>query len=158
MKGRDILIGAVLGALVVIWATNHHGAPKTPSSQGKHSVSVQSSSHPPGTRSPGVHPSKPAVTSHPPSHPATHPATHPAAAHRTSPAPKNPATAPSHGAASHTTGTHPASSPHTLTKGGSHGSGTFDVSAGLIAIASLIAIAASLSTVTMTMRSLRAAK
>jgi len=32
------------------------------------------------------------------------------------------------------------------------------VSAGLIAIASLIAIAASLSTVTMTMRSLRAAK
>lgn len=150
MKGRDILIGALLGALVVIWATNHHGAPKTPSSQGRHSVSVQSSSHPPGTGSPGAHPSKPAVTSHP--------ATHPAGAHRTSPAPKKSSAAPSHSAASHSTGTHPTSPAHTLGKGGSHGPGTFDVSTGLIAIASLIAIAASLSTVTMTMRSLRAAK
>jgi hypothetical protein len=154
MKGRDILIGALLGALVVIWATNHHSAPKTPSSQGRHSVSVQSSSHPPGTGSPGARTSKPAVTSHP----SPHPATRSAAAHRTSPAPENSSAAPSHSAAAHSTGTHPASPAHTLSKGGSQGPGTFDVSTGLIAIASLIAIAASLSTVTMTMRSLRAAK
>jgi hypothetical protein len=154
MKGRDILIGALLGALVVIWATNHHGAAKTPSSQGKHSVSVQSSRHPQGTGSPGVHSSKPAVTSHPSSHPATHPA----AAHRTSPAPGNSSPAPSPSTAQHPTGAHPASSAHTVSKGASHGPGTFDVSTGLIAIASLIAIAASLSTVTVTMRSLRAAK
>jgi hypothetical protein len=154
MKGRDILIGALLGALVVIWATNHHSPAKTPSAQGKHPVSVQSSSPSQGTRSPAVHTSKTAVIKHPP----VHPSSHAAVTHPSSPAPKRSSTAPAQSVHSGSPGAHPSTSAHAAGKSTSHGSGTLDVSAGLIAIASLIAIAASLSTVTMTMRSLRAAK
>jgi hypothetical protein len=159
MKGRDILIGALLGALVVIWATNHHDG-KSSASQVKHSVSVQSSSPPHGGRTPAAHPSRHAATTHPAarsSHPAAHtPATHPASTAHTGSAARV-----SHTGATPTRSPHPSMSAHATRRaatGASHPAKSLDVSAGLIAIASLIAIAASLSTVTMTMRSLRAAK
>jgi hypothetical protein len=115
MKGRDILLGALLGGILVIWAT-HQGAQGSSSPHPAHSASAQSSRHPADTRSPITHPATPTMTAHPSS---------------------------------------PAHLAGRATSGQAKTPGAGDET---IAIASLIAIAVSLSTVTMTVRGRRAAK
>lgn len=141
MKGRDLLIGAIAGGILIILLTHAGSKP-----QSGHSPSASATQ----TSSSGKHHhhhnsghGKTAGDQH------THPATT-----------KPPHTAGASPAASATTQTSGQASPHPTTSAhaASPAAKSSGLGNGLIAVACLIAIAAALFTVTMTVRGLRANK
>jgi hypothetical protein len=164
MKGRDVLIGVAIGAFVVLFLTNYHSG-KSPPPHPKPSVSAQSSHRPA------------AVSSH---HRDTRPHHSTAAAvhHKAGPRPSTDAASARSGTGRSgtarsgtgrsgtggsatgkpTTDALPSAHPITGGRAASPAAKSSGLSNGLIVVASLIAIAAALSTVTLTVRGLRAAK
>ena len=130
MKGRDVFIGALLGAFLVILATSH---PKGNLPQASSHASARPTSHPASAR-----PTRHSASARPKRHPATA---------RPTPHASVPATA---------KGTSPrAHSTPSATSGHAGGASSGDW---LIAIASVIAIASSAAAVTITVRGTRPAK
>lgn len=147
MKGRDVLIGVAIGAFLVLFLTNYHsGKPHDP--HPKSSASAQAASTQHGASSQHVDKTHHQAAS---KHPAPT-AKHTAAA---KPRPANP-TAEAQPSA-HRLSTGKAGS-KTTGKAASAPAKSSGISDGLIVIACLIAIAAALSTVTLTVRGLRVAK
>jgi hypothetical protein len=125
-RGRDVLIGVLVGAVLIIWVTSTHH--KTHGSSGSHPRTSASAS---ASHSPAKHAKAPAPKKH----------THAAASHHAAPA-----------ASTHPTPlTHSATHLASASKPADSGLGN-----GVIAIAALVAIAASLSTVTLTVHHMRA--
>jgi hypothetical protein len=148
MKGRDVLIGVAIGAFVVLFLTNYHSGKSSPPHP-KPSVSAQSSHRPAALH-----------TRHKDTKP--HRSTDAAVTHKADPGPSADAAK-----ATRTTGTPATGKPTTDALPSAHritasraspAAKSSGLSNGLIVIASLIAIAAALSTVTLTVRGLRAAK
>jgi hypothetical protein len=126
-RGRDVLIGVIVGAVLIIWITSTHH--KTQGSSGSHPRTSASAS---ASHSPAKHAAKaPAAKKHASA----------SVSHHAAPAPSTHPTPLTHSA------THLASS----SKPADSGLGN-----GVIAIAALVAIAASLSTVTLTVHHMRA--
>jgi hypothetical protein len=130
-RGRDFVIGLLVGAVLVLLVTHHGGGSSKPNPKPTTSATP---SHGAKTRSADTHRPRPgpAVTVHPTilAHPSTS---------RPSPL------------------AHPASIAHLAARTAASGqSGESGLGDGVIAIASLVTIAASLSTVTMTVRGQRA--
>jgi hypothetical protein len=125
-RGRDVLIGVLLGAALIIWVTT------------RHHTNNSSSSHPRATVSASHSPAK---------HAARTPAVQAPASKAAAPATRRPTPAAS---------THPSALTHSSTRLASNKSADSGIGNGVIAIAALIAIAASLSTVALTVRHMRA--
>jgi hypothetical protein len=154
MKGRDVLIGVAIGAFVVLFLTNYHSG-KSPPPHPKPSVSAQSSHRPA------------AVSSH---HRDTRPHHSTAAAVHHKAGPRGTGRSGTGGSGTGRSGTGgsatgkpttdalPSAHPITGGRAASPAAKSSGLSNGLIVVASLIAIAAALSTVTLTVRGLRAAK
>jgi hypothetical protein len=125
-RGRDVLIGVPVGAVLIIWITSTHH--KTNGSSGSHPRTSASAS---ASHSPTRHAAKaPAPKQH----------THAAASHHAAPA----------------ASTHPTPLTHSATRLASAGKpADSGLGNGVIAIAALVAIAASLSTVTLTVHHMR---
>jgi cytoskeletal protein RodZ len=146
MKGRDVLIGVAIGAALVLFLVNYHSGKSTP--HPKSTVSA-SASHPKSTSKSHHSTSKKSRSS--------------AAAAKHTPSPKpSGAAATAHPASQRPTTASQPSAHHLSAKPAAHTASapakSSGISDGLIVIACLIAIAAALSTVTMTVRGLRAAK
>jgi hypothetical protein len=154
MKGRDVLIGVAIGAFLVLFLTNYHPA-KSPPAHPKPSASAQSL-----PRSAAASSRLRDTKSH---HPAPQHSAPPRSApqHRADPRPSADAASakPAGKSATGKPTTQALPSAHRITATqASAPAKSSGVSNGLIIIASLIAIAAALSTVTLTVRGLRAAK
>jgi hypothetical protein len=120
-RGRDVLIGILVGAALIIWVTSRHDAHHT---------------------TPRPHPSASASASH--SHAKTPAAKTPAAKTRAATHKVAPAS------------THPTTLTHTARTMASSKPADSGIGNGVIAIGALVAIGASLFTVTLTVRHLRA--
>ncbi|HEX4060411.1 MAG TPA: hypothetical protein VHY58_05235 [Streptosporangiaceae bacterium] len=149
MKGRDVLIGVAIGAVLVLFLVNYHSGKSTPHPQPSVTNSAAASQH--KTKSKSHHSSSKKSHSS-------------AAAAKHTPGPKPSGAAASAtpvGQSRPTTASLPSSHHLTAkatTRTASAQGKSSGISDGLIVIACLIAIAAALSTVTMTVRGLRVAK
>jgi hypothetical protein len=155
MKGRDVLIGVAIGAFLVLFLTNYHPA-KSPPPHPKPSASAQSLPRSAAASSR----LKDTKSHHPaPQHSASHHGADPrpsADAASAKPATGKSATGKA-ATGKPTTDALPSAHRITATRASAPAKSS-GVSNGLIIIASLIAIAAALSTVTLTVRGLRANK
>jgi hypothetical protein len=152
MKGRDVLIGVAIGAVLVLFLVNYHSGKSTPHPKPSATTSASASHH----KGKSHHSSKKSHSS--------------AAAAKHTPGPKPSGAAASarpasQGGATNQSRPTPASQPsahHLSAKPVAHTASapakSSGISDGLIVIACLIAIAAALFTVTMTVRGLRVAK
>jgi hypothetical protein len=150
MKGRDVLIGVAIGAFLVLFLTNYHAGKSSP--HPKPSASSQSA------KSTGSKHKDPVKTHHQAAH-KQH--TTAAAQHNsdTKPAPAKPATEAQPSTHRLATGKNAGKTDaKTTDKAASPAAKSSGISDGLIVVACLIAIAAALSTVTLTVRGLKAAK